>query len=377
MAIRLKWSFLIAPVFGTGLISAAIQCMGDVTSSTDEIAYRSICEMKFLEGEHENYIMTGYGSGKSLDEANVSAMEQLARSISSTVTASTRARRSMNNEVVSSSFFQTADIRSKVNLKNAMMTCIDRNDPAGTLHVLVEVDVRSPETQIAEALRKKYPDSVSLKFTGNRYITSSQALSKVKHGLPIPRARSRQIEIPVSLYRQSATWYVQVGDAVYALNEGQLWNFVNLEMFALPKGDGFSADAYRGDNWRRDISNLNAGDYFRLRLNTASPGYVTVFNLYDDGRVALLEKNLQISGELMLPQSGVYQTATLDENEATTDRYLAICMKDPVDMLFTQKLTRDAGVVAGEGSFQLDYLLENLSTLKDAEIMSLSIRTLP
>src|SRR5690606_40989348 len=128
--------------------------------------------------------------------------------------------------------------------------------------------------------------------------------------------------IDLRLERQHGGWYlVAMGEQV-RLRPGQV-----LDVFHIDSSPRLLLTLSRHGQADDDLAQLIAGEEFTLSLHSSEAGYVSIFNVYGDGRVAnmALNQRVEAGAPLTLPEEGmVFQSALFVEDQASEDVYVVM-----------------------------------------------------
>ena len=128
----------------------------------------------------------------------------------------------------------------------------------------------------------------------------------------------------------------------------------------------------------RGYNRLRAGDFFAFKVEATEEGFATLFNIYQDGRVSVLEDNIEISSSIEIPgpeaqeRGEMFGAYLIEKGKPTRDLYMAVLSKRPLLTSNFQKILEANPPVRGEESYQIHRLLNWLKS-NEEEIVDLDV----
>lgn len=320
-------------------------------------------------------ILVGYGQGPNLKEAKANALNDIAQQIETRIQSETDIRTASGATGASTEATQSVRTYTSQRLEAAKRI---RNEQTsdGQFFVAYSVDLRPKVEVIAAVLRQqwggdKLPSKID--WRGHQVIVSSDMISDLNRRLtqrdfPAPVRR-----IDASLRRSQGQWLLVLNDHIERIGLSDLASLLNWS----ERGDGLSL-GMKPLGKSRGRNRLQAGDLFIFNIEAKKPGgYVTIFNLYPDGRVAVIEDSRQLTTALEVPsrkqqQEGqALEAYTAEPGRVAQDIYLAIHSPRALDTTRFQAIVGDnAEPVKGEGAYQLDRFLRWLDR---QEVLAMSV----
>jgi hypothetical protein len=241
-------------------------------------------------------IYYGEGSGNSYAEAKRKALEDIASQISVVIDSKIEETQSAENN------------KYKKNFK---------------VHSIQKVKVNLEDYEIVEKRREnnkffvkiKYDNIPSLdKFASKTPYTKQQIKNFIKKDF----GKSLGLE----LVRKDKKWYIKYKDILQKLDKKDFYLF-----FKTTNRKDLKISLY---NNRRNI--LHNGDEFSFLIKSAKSGYITIFDVYEDGTVSILAKNLKIDKKtkLIFPDENfdsVLEASLLKNQKETFDMYVVLFTK--------------------------------------------------
>ena len=224
-------------------------------------------------------IYVGYGEGVNRFEAVTKAIADISLQLGSKVWAVSENRIVETDETVSR--WRSQEVRLKTASREIRGKIIHHGVTRGTHCVAMEVDMRPDAEILAEAIRRKYAAVFpvrTLNWKGPDLLTKSFLICELER-LLVSRSGGT-LTLPVSLSRKSGTWVVSVGGCVKVAPD--LADILDFSAVATPE----LSIALQGENGNPLGCRLRKGDVFRFScVGPEKTGYLTLFNLYADGRV--------------------------------------------------------------------------------------------
>lgn len=334
--------------------------------------YESPCAVLTTGGDTSVY--RGYGSGPDAESAKVNALKDIAERINVEVEGNVTTVTTLKNRKADQSFSSTATLKSKLKVQNARQICVDNKDPARIWHVVFELDTRPPVLLLGQRLGAVLRGA-PVNFTGNSQLVRSGLAGELAAAVSAGRAAGGQaVSLPLQLRRQHGGWYLIAGAEQVQLRDEDLFKALEL-----PHSPDVLLTLLNDGGKERPVSQLQQGDHFSLRVDAGRQGYLSLFNIYADGRVSLLAVNqpLKDSTPAVLPEAGqTFEAGLLTPNESARDIYIAAVSEKPLDRATMHQLRADQGMVKGDDSYQLEEVLALLDK-SGAATASIIITTLP
>jgi hypothetical protein len=241
-------------------------------------------------------IYYGEGSGNSYAEAKRKALEDVASQISVVIDSKIEETQSVKNDKYHKNFKVHSIQKTKVNLEDYEI-----------------VEKRKENNQFF--VKIKYDNIPSLdKFASKTPYTKEQ----IKNGIKKDFGKSLGLE----LVRKNRKWYIKYKNILQKLDKKDFYLF-----FKTTNRKDLKISLY---NKRRNI--LHNGDEFSFLIKSAKSGYITIFDVYEDGTVSILAKNLKIDKKrkLIFPDEdsdSVLEASLLQNQKETFDMYVVLFTK--------------------------------------------------
>jgi hypothetical protein len=241
-------------------------------------------------------IYYGEGSGNSYAEAKRKALEDVASQISVVIDSKIEETQSVKNDKYHKNFKVHSIQKTKVNLEDYEI-----------------VEKRKENNQFF--VKIKYDNIPSLdKFASKTPYTKEQ----IKNGIKKDFGKSLGLE----LVRKNRKWYIKYKNILQKLDKKDFYLF-----FKTTNRKDLKISLY---NKRRNI--LHNGDEFSFLIKSAKSGYITIFDVYEDGTVSILAKNLKIDKKrkLIFPDKdsdSVLEASLLQNQKETFDMYVVLFTK--------------------------------------------------
>lgn len=316
----------------------------------------------------------GFGQGDSFRTAKADALRDIAESISVRLKGRTETSTRLEDTQASSQFSEEVLLETSATFSDAEQVCALQRSSDGRWFAVFEVDTRSPIQRFGVLLAQRagYPTTVELQ--GDRHLIYSQLADQLRTVLRGQSRQEKHVVLPIQLERQHGGWYLMALGEQVRLRDNQILNAIHIQ--SSPRILLSLASHGKVEN---DLIQLMAGEEFYLDVHVSDSGYISLFNVYGDGRVANLALNHPVSAQasVQVPEPGqVFQASLLQDGESAEDLYVAVLTKSPITPTSIQQLRENAGLVSGESSFSLHSLLKLLDR-EDTEVTSLRVTTLP
>ncbi len=278
----------------------------------------------------------GQGRGETLAAAKLAALKDLAEGIRVVVATETVAIRTVEQDRLIHRLSETTRVRTDETLAGLRLTRSEQGGD-GYFYVRYEIDLRPLEVmmagQLAAAWDHKLPARIV--WTGSKGLANGRFLAALAQRLSEPRAKSPTRSIAVDLKPGGyGAWVLTIdGRHDWRLSQVDWSRLIDWGQYA----DGRLSLALLPRTADRGQNRLQAGDVFALRLSgQPRHGHYTLFNLYADGRVAILAENCPLRGGVAIYpddcQMGVeLVAATIAPATPTTDLYLAVSADQRMD----------------------------------------------
>lgn len=338
------------------------------------VLYESPC-VAALTVARDGSLIRGYGIGADSATVKLSALKDIAERINVRVQGETESMESMTNGKVDRQFSTTTRLVTELQVEDAVQICIDNKDPAGLWHAVFELDTRPPVFRLGQRLGAALRSPGQIVFTGNTHLVRSGLARELASSVTIGHASAgEEVSLPLRLRRQHGGWYLMAGTEQVRLRDEDL--FKALEF---PHSPEVLLTLLNNNAQDRPASQLVEGDRFSLRIDAGRTGYLSLFNIYADGRVSLLAANetLRSPSPSVFPEAGhTFEAGLLAPGVPTRDIYLAAVSEAPLDRMTMHRLRVEQGQVSGEDSYQLEELLALLDQ-SAAVTASIMVTTLP
>ncbi len=303
-------------------------------------------------------ILIGYGQGKSQVEARQMAFSAIAQQFEVQIESEMAMVKQFGEDQLKTSAREVTQIKVNQDLKN--VSTLRESHSGDAYYVALQVDERPIKLVIEGKLRDKGYRNPA--FNGPEVISKSPLLTSLQSG-------SQENMLDVSLQRSSEQWQIAIADVlqpVTDLSEVLNWNHTPAKSLHLSVID-------------KQENRIQAGQTFRLKLEMPEldQGYLSLFNIYSDGRLTIALDNQPISEAAMtFPDHPLWLKASpLIPGQPDRDTYLAIVTEQNVDT--TQFRKTGDQVVKGEEAYVLHKFINWLETQPILEMSALNIEIYP
>lgn len=325
----------------------------------------------------DRHTLRGVGEGASPEEATARARAAILNEMEVQITSEFQVLTVQQGESVARRVQE--DIRSVSARKMGRSEKIHNEVWQNRYLVGVEVDIRPDKeilaSRILETWRKEgKPLPARVTLQGPKALVEGPLARYLEGRLASPGGEGERSG-HLDLSRSQVGWVLIVfGEVLNIAETTELFDFSACQKSGLrlslesPDGKPLS-------------TRLKTGTPFVFRARgSGEGGYVSLINLYPDGRVSLAAENMKVEGKSpRIPEAPLYlETATLKPGVASLDLYLFLFSKDPLELTRFRHLVEGGGFVEGEDSYkahELAGLLDRL-TEKGVSIGLITVETL-
>lgn len=326
----------------------------------------------------EKNILRGVGEGESLAEADAMALADISRQMQVHVKSRIESRTEDTDGSVHRRVAQEVALETSRQIHRADRTY--HAPRSGVHYVALEVDLRPDADILAERIRRRWggeglslPETLNLE--GPKALTQGEMARRLRQLLTSPEGSGTR-SLPLSLSRRDGGWVLGLCSESLPIAEVKgLFDFSvhtsgDMELFMEnPSGKRYPNRLHHGDEV-----------VFRMEGPFAS-GYLSLFNVYPDGRVSLMEDNLGVKGggaRIPEPSGEYFTNAILEPGVAQLDTYVAVLTQRPGSLVRFRHLSDVEGLMEGEGSYGAEVLADFLDRLpEDSAVSVLVVETRP
>lgn len=371
-----------------------VQSCGLLPEDTEESAvssetqpqqqYRSFCIDK--TPRDTDHFVVGVGVGESLAKARQYALSEIAQKLSSRVSVTTKSTTRSIDDYESQSFDQDVSIESDVAIDNAVELCRDVDDPRGKVYVVYQLDKRPLVQKVYSDLTRQWQGNLpkTLHFKGPSILVNSHFISELREKLERDNSTLEKTVV-IDLKRQNNRWVLSVNDsATYTVADRKFLSFIAPDFAGTVKAldiDIASGEAPRPPadfRFARSVR-LKHGDDFSFRVASRRNGYFSLFNIYEDGRIANLLENrfIDTNSAFQYPDGGTFTSLVLEDGKTTYDVYIGVLTANPIVLSEFAKLESRGGFLAGDDYYQFDQFLRWFDFVDPIGVSTLEARTDP
>jgi hypothetical protein len=318
------------------------------------LPYQSPCLQIALQNKNAAMLL-GYGNGKSVGEAKQQALYDIANQIEVDVSGESRRSTQRNNHGVKSQFSQQIKTRASSLLTSVDIACSDTNDPSGQYHFALRYDQR----ELADIFTDKLIESFwqgkpsKIEWQGPSVIVNSDFIKQINKHL-IDKKSSQQLSIQIKLFRKDNAWYLALNNVIKRIQGNNFTQLLNWDSLT-------TADIHVSlqNEFGKAISpQMQEGDEFRFLINAKQSGYISVFDIYEDGRVIKIRDNMPFNKALTLPEhQGSFSAGLLVPNQSTRDQYVLLITKDKLDSKAFRQLMVEENSIQEQKNYTLNLFL--------------------
>lgn len=298
-----------------------------------------------------HYIHIGYGSGETIEKAKQVARADIAAQLSVTINATMELNQELNGEDFTRSAKRSIQQKTQASLNNTKVLKSEKNND-----------------QFFIALEYKHL-SISQEFSSKVKIESCDNQIQHPYLIKTPLFQEFNSKLPchlnITLVRKNRTWMLEYKDILVQLHDG---DFIDLYT------------SVQSDLLRLSTPNnrIFEGDKIKLTIESKSDGYVSLFNVYADGMVSLLQENILITGnsKRIFPNDKdkiTFEAGLLEKGKESLELYVGVFSKTSQD--YTRFKEASSALIDSNES---QYKFHNLLQLMKAQNFSATmVRILP
>ena len=310
----------------------------------------------FNQISHQDGIIIGYGSGADAEESRQQAYSAITQQIEVDVSSQTAYVRQSDNDKLTTKTREVTQLKSSRTLKNVQTL---HQEQVGDQHyVALQYDQRPLEHILSVKLSAL---GQAPTFSGSPVLTHSRLISALDQG-------GANVTLPVSLQRKEGQWQLVIDNIIQPIDDLE-----PVTHWAFNKNPGFNLELLN-----RTESRLKIGEEFHLSIEIpVGIDYLTLFNVYSDGRVvALLDSQPVSAAKLVYPKSPyLLEASSITPHQSDRDLYLAVGSDSKIDTtLFRKSSDRPE---TGEASYNLDKFINWLDAQSIRSISPLYVEIYP
>lgn len=324
----------------------------------------------------------GYGRGATPKEAKRNALLALARQNRVEVEAETQVNAHRDQGEVERQVWSQVNTEVDQKLRGAELVKI--KSIGDLYYAAYRLDMRPASQVITHRIREQWsgPLPRKIEWKGPSSLIHGEVVQELEEMLTKSDGNGNR-SIRVSLQRNNGRWLFQTGNTVTPLRDLRLERILSFSGLNQNQGSlQLTAQACEG---ARTLQRLVASQCFTLKLtSTKVNGYFTVFNLYPDGRVAVLADNRPLVERQQIPsrkaqqeQNLVFIARSANSGKSAQEIYLAIHTRSHLDTASFPKLSLNKGLVEGKTTYKLNRFLRWLDRQQLEDITWLKVRIKP
>jgi len=336
--------------------------------------YLSPCFQLSLQS-HKPWIINGYGEGKTIFEAKQQALFDIASKLETHISGQSKRETIKTGVQVSTSFSQDTVSKSSRILSLAEANCTDINDPSGIYHIAMSYDQRSPVDMLADKLKANFHEQIPgvINWQGPSLIVTSSFIQTLEKNITQASSKTTQT-VSIQLYRKDQRWWLALNNITMELKPDTFSQIFNWAHFNTP-----DMSISIEDEFKNSLSqNMFDGDDFRFEVRSKQQGYLSIFDVYEDGRVTKIRDNIRFQGSLLLPEhKGSFSAGLITPNTSTQDQYIFIITKQKIDTSLFSAIMLEQDSVAETNNYSLNIFLSWLDKQDILSAKSLLMKTAP
>jgi len=292
----------------------------------------------------------GYGEANSLSKAKEQARDDIAKQIKTNIDSIATQSTHISGDILREDYKQVIKEKTIANLQGLkLLQRYQRSD--GKYFVAIAYENIPFMTRFIKKL-----DLSNCKQNQNDYLKYTLLLSSI--------SKITQCTPNINLLRNNETWYLvhqNTKEELPAKYFEKLYKSVpNVNI-----------------NLKSSKNQLRDGDEFHLSLRLQESGYISLFDVYEDGTVSVLLPNLKVQKNKLInipdkDDESFFVASLMKQGKPTFDLYVTIYSKNKIDISRFQQVNED--LTTGESNKKFDELV---GMLNQHEFTTMLLRTLP
>ncbi len=281
---------------------------------------------------HYSYI--GYGSAKSIQLAKQAAREDIATQLFVIVETVTESESGIENEkfMLSARHRSKQQTYAKLNKTKVLKSeFVDK-----TFYVALEYK----HLTIVQHFINQLNVTTCEDEVQHPYLIHTPLFTNLNDKLPC--------KLNIELVRKNQTWMLAYKEILIQLDDQ---NFSSIYTTVQKDSLQITPSSFRP----------REGEIFTVAINSSSAGYVTLFNVYADGIVSLLQENIFVEANKVRifpteKDEVIFESVVLEKEKETTDLYIGLYSESPI--AFPRFKEAGSTVQSNQWQYQFDYLLQ-------------------
>ncbi len=289
--------------------------------------------------EANTYI--GYGSGSSENEAKQNALLDISGQISTVVKSEYKGDKKLIDGIYTKDISEQTSQKTNSSLSDFEVLKVENSD---LWYVAIKYENRASIDKFIQKI-KALP---TLKNTTPK--KQNSFLSQTLIGKELQSALG--FEFDFKLFRKDTLWYIKYEDTLQVLSKKDFEKF-----FVTTQNPNLTLNTNKKNNILKDK------EEYRFLIDSKQNGYVTLFDIYEDGTVGLIAKNLTISKDKKIEfpdekSDMLFEASILEEGKDTFDLYTLIYSKKP--LILDRFAMSESELIKDERYKNFDELIELL-----------------
>ena len=266
--------------------------------------------MQNLQKKSANHFI-GYGSAKNLNQAKLLAKKDIAQQISLTIKSIDTSRYGRNKEGVSANEFNSSvEQIANVHLELTQTIKVEHEDTF--YYVALEYE----NITFVQRFTKMLHTKKCVPSTQHPYLKQTPIFKQIN--------AMSSCSFDIQMARKNASWGLRYDDIFLRIPRSKINAF-----YITTKNPIFSVTP--------SSNKLHNGDVFNFSIETKRDGYLTLFDVYANGIVTVIESNLKVYKNIQTTyphkkSSLELRAGVLENEEETFDLYVAILADKPLNL---------------------------------------------
>ncbi len=336
--------------------------------------YLSPCLQISLQNKN-SALKIGYGNGRTISVAKQQALYDIAKQIEVNVSGTETSKAHKINSTINAEFTQDVKSRASQLLTNVEVACSDTNDPSGSYHFALRYDQRPLVNIFSDQLSAQFWQQRPgrIQWQGPSLIIKSPFIKQLTQRL-VDKRKTNTANLSVKIFRKNNQWQLIINGVIRTLQQTDYKQLINWQSL---NTNNISV-RLQNETGKQLSPHLKDGDDFHFLVKTKKNGYLTVFDIYEDGRVTKLRENLRIKNSIKLPEhKGSFSAGLLTPGKSTRDNYIFLITAKKINAQAFHQLQMEKNSTLESNNYSLNIFLQWLDKKMLTGSASLEIETVP
>ena len=252
-----------------------------------------------------HYIYIGYGLGDTLQEAKLAAREDIASQLSVSVDSTMELKEVLIGDNFTHSFKNSTQQQTRAQLRDLILLKSEKHE--GSFFVVLEYQHLSFDQEFSNKIKVDNCENQ----VQHPYLLHSPLFKELNSKLPC--------HLNIELVRKNHLWMLSYKNALVQLPDNKFF-----ELYSALQSDSLLVTS--------PSNRILEGKNFALTMKSEVNGYVSLFNVYADGMVSLLQENIPVKENIkrIFPNKNdeiVFEAGLLEKGRESIELYIGIYSK--------------------------------------------------